>query len=98
MNMNVIKNLKCNAKAKISYEVPKSGDFVALWEFGGVPYSATYRWKNNELLVCDDFGIFYQPGYDRVADYLDLSGLVDMVSGYTECQLIAFVSIDVEAA
>lgn len=100
--MNVIKQLTANVAAKISYDIPQDGTFLAIWEFGGVPYSATYRYRNDgdnkQLQVYVD-GHGYCDAGCGVAD--DFYGLVDLQlmaigSKSIASKLIAVVVIEVE--
>lgn len=41
-------------KRVILTEMPKSGQFVAIWDYNGLPWASVYRWKGNTLLCYDE--------------------------------------------
>jgi len=42
---------------KITTEQPKEGHFTAVWEYGGLPWSDTYKWISGKLSVyCGEDG------------------------------------------
>ena len=57
-------------------EIPKSGQFVAVWEYGGTVWSDTYCWDEWKLLV------YVEDGWRCTIDAGFLRGLAD-VAYYT---------------
>lgn len=49
----------------ITSKMPTTGQFVAVWYFGGVPWSRTFEWDDKTLMYYDDeedvFVPFYSP-------------------------------------
>lgn len=101
--MNIIKQISLNVAAKLRYDIPQDGTFLAIWEFNGEPYSATYRYRDsgndNQLQVFVDGHGYCDAGCGAADDYYDLGQLKAMARGdddSTLCKLIGIVVIEAE--
>lgn len=98
--MNIIKQLTMNMAAKVQYTIPERGTFLAIWEFNGEPYSATYKYQDRgngekQLQVFVDGYGYCDAGCGMADDYYALGDLHKMASGELLSKLIAILVIEV---
>lgn len=101
--MNVIKQLAVNVSAKLRYDIPQDGTFLAIWEFMGEPYSATYRYQerggDKQLQVYVDGHGYCDAGCGAADDFYGYGDLMLMAQDHESMKgtkLIAVVVIEVE--
>lgn len=101
--MNVIKQLSAKAAAKLRYDIPQDGYFLAMWEFCGEPYSATYRYQDRggekHLQVYVDGHGYCDAGCGAADDFYSYGDLMLMAQDHDSMKgtkLIAAVVIERE--